>query len=235
MVYIKIFLIQYELKYIWNRFSSVQLLSRVRLFATPRTTARQASLPIANSRSLFKLKSIESVIPSNHLILCRPLLLPPSICPSIRVFWNESVLCIRWPKYWRFGFSISPSNEYSGLISFRMDWFGLLPVQGPLKRLLQHHSSKALECKVEQKCQKSWSKEEILKVAAIPLRMAEFQIITLRTFHYFPLLLLLLLLSHFSRFQLCVTPWTATHQAPMSMKFSRQEYWSGLPFPSPFA
>ena len=108
---------------------------------TPRTGAHQASLSITNSQSLLKLMSIESVMPSNHLILYCPLLLLPSVFPSIRVFSNELVLCIRWPKYW--SFSISPSNEYSGLISFRMDWLGLLAVQGTLKSLLQHHSSKA--------------------------------------------------------------------------------------------
>ena len=124
-------------------FSSVQLLRRVRLFATPWTAARQVSLSINNSWSLLKLMSIELVMPSNHLILCRPLLLPPSIFSSIRVFSNESVFHIRWPKYWSFSFSISPSNEYSGLISFRMDWLDLLAVQGTLKTLLQHHSSKA--------------------------------------------------------------------------------------------
>ena len=123
--------------------SSVQLLSRVRLFATPWTAACQASLSITNSRSLLKLMSIESVMPSNHLILCHPLLLPPSICPHIKVFSSEAVLCIRWPKYWSFSFSISPSNEYSGLISFRMDWLDLLTVQGTLESLLQHYSSKA--------------------------------------------------------------------------------------------
>ena len=110
---------------------------------TPWTTACQASLSITNSLSLLKLMSIELVTPSNHLILCRPLLLLPSIFPSIRVFANESVLRIRWPKYWSFSFSISPSNEYSGLISFRIDWFDLFAVQGTLKSLLQHHSSKA--------------------------------------------------------------------------------------------
>ena len=124
-------------------FSSVQLLSHIRLFATPWTTARQASLSTTNSWSLPKLMSIEAVMPSSHLILCRPLLLPPSIFPSIKVFSNESVLCSRWPKYWSFSFSISPSNEYSGLISFRRDWLDLLVVQGTLKSLLQHHSSKA--------------------------------------------------------------------------------------------
>ena len=112
--------------------SSVQLLSRVWRFATPWTTAHQASLSITNSRRLLKLMSIASVMPSNHLILCRPLLLLPSIFPSLRVFSNESVLHIRWPKYWSFSFSISPSNEYSGLISFRMDWLDLLAIQGTL-------------------------------------------------------------------------------------------------------
>ena len=115
------------------KFSSVQSLSRVWLFVTPWTAAHQASLSITNSWSLLKLMSIESVMPSNHLILCRPLLLLPSIFPSIRVFSNESLLCIRWPKYWSFSFSISPSNEYSGLISFRIDWFYLLAVQETLR------------------------------------------------------------------------------------------------------
>ena len=121
----------------------VQSLSRVRLFATPWTAAHQASLSITNSQSLLKLMSIELVMPSNHLILCRPLLLLPSIFPSLRVFSIESVLLIRWPKYWSFSFSISPSNEYSGLFSFRTNWLDLLAVQGTLKSLLQHHSSKA--------------------------------------------------------------------------------------------
>ena len=123
-----------------DQFSSVQLLSRVRLFATPWTAARQASLSKTNSQSSLKLTS---VMPSSHLILCRPLLLLPPIPPSIRVFSNESTLHMRWPKYWSFSFSISPSNEHSGLISFRMDWLDLLAVQGTLKSLLQHHSSKA--------------------------------------------------------------------------------------------
>ena len=125
------------------QFSSVQSLSRGGLFVTPWTAARQVFLSITNSQSLLKLMAIKSVIPSNHLILCHPLLLLPSTFPSIRVFSNESVLCMRWPKYWSFSFSISPSNEYSGLISFRMDWLDLLAVQGTLKSLLQHHSSKA--------------------------------------------------------------------------------------------
>ena len=122
---------------------SVQSLSYVWLFATPWTAARQASLSITNSQSLLKLMSIESVMPSHHLFLCHPLLLLCSIFPSIRVFSNESVLHIRWPKYWSLSFSITPSNEYSGLIFFRMDWLDLLAVQGTLKSLLQHHSSKA--------------------------------------------------------------------------------------------
>ena len=122
---------------------SVQSLSCVRLFATPRTAAHQASLSITNSRSLLKLMSIASVMPSNHLIFCHPFLLLPSIFPSIRVFSNESVLHIRWPQYWSFSFSISPSNEYSWLSSFRIDWLDLLAVQGSLKSLLQHNSSKA--------------------------------------------------------------------------------------------
>ena len=123
--------------------SSVPSLSRVRLFVTSWTAARQASLSITNSRSLLKLMPIESVMPYNHLTLCRPLLLPPSIFPSIRGFSNESVLPIRWPKYWSFSFSISHSNEYSGLISFRIDWLDLLAAQGTLRSLLQYHSSKA--------------------------------------------------------------------------------------------
>ena len=130
------------------QFSSVQLLSHIQLFVTPRTAAHQASLSITNSRSLLKLTSIESGMPSNHLIFCHPHLLLPSIFPSIRVFSSESVLCIRWPEYWSFRFSISPPTEYSGLISFRMDWLNLLAVQETLKNILQHHSSKAsiLQC-----------------------------------------------------------------------------------------
>ena len=128
---------------IFLQFSSVQSLGHIRLFATPWTVACQVSLSITNSWSLLKLMSIESVMPSNHHILCCSLFLPPSIFLSIRVFSNESVLCIRWPKYWSFSFNISPSNEYSGLISFRMDWLNLLAVQGSLKSLLQHHSVQA--------------------------------------------------------------------------------------------
>ena len=126
-----------------HQFSSVQLLSCVRLFATPWIAAYQASLSITNSRSSLRVASIESVMPSNHLILCRPLLLLPPIPPSIRVFSNESILRMRWPKYWSFSVSIIPSKEIPGLISFKMDWLDLLAVQGTLKSLLQHHSSKA--------------------------------------------------------------------------------------------
>ena len=132
-----------------ERVAVVQLLSHVEFFATLWTTACQASLSITNSRSLLKPMFIESVMPSNHVILCHPLLLP-SIFAIIRIFSNESALCIRWPKNWSFSFSINPSNEYSGLISFRMDWFDLLAVQGTLKSLLQYHSSKAsiLRCSI---------------------------------------------------------------------------------------
>ena len=135
----------YTLIHIYIYISSVQSLSHIQLFSTPWTAVHEASLSIANDHSLQKLMSIKSVMPSNHLNLCRPLLLPPSILPSIRVFSSESVLLIRQPKYWSFSFSISPSNEYSGLISFRMDLLDLLAVQGTwtLKSLLQHHSSKA--------------------------------------------------------------------------------------------
>ena len=132
-----------ELKSLDISFSSVQSLSRVPFFVTPWTAARQPFRSITNSQSLPKLMSIESVMPSNHLILCRPLLLLPSIFLSIRIFSNESALGIRWPKYWSFSFNIIPSNEYQGLISFRKDWLDLLAVQGTLKSLVQHHSSKA--------------------------------------------------------------------------------------------
>ena len=139
------------MKFLWSlkffqrdhQFSSVQLLSRVQLFATPWIAARQASLSITNSQSLLKLMSIKSVMPSSHLILYRPLLLLPPVPPSIRAFSNESTLRMRWPNYWSFSFSISSSNEHPELISFRMDWLDLLAVQGTLKSLLQHHTSKA--------------------------------------------------------------------------------------------
>ena len=139
----KIILKTFLLKSRYLQFSSVQLVSCVQIFATPWIAARQASLSITNSRSSLKLASIESVMPFSHLILCRPLLLPPPIPPSIRVFSNESTLYTRWPKYWSFSFSIIPSKEIPGLISFRMGWLDLLAVQGTLKSLLQHHTSKA--------------------------------------------------------------------------------------------
>ena len=129
--------------YIAHQIRSNQSLSRVRLFATPWIAARQASLSITNSRCSVRLMSIESVMPSSHLILCRPLLLLPPMPPSIRVFSSESALCMRWPKYWSYSFSIIPSKEIPGLISFRKDWLDLLAVQGALKSLFQHHSSKA--------------------------------------------------------------------------------------------
>ena len=156
-------------------FSSVQSLSCVRLFVTPWTAACQASLSITNSQSLLKLMSIESVRPSNHLILCRPLL-PPSIFPRVRVFSSESVLCIRWPKYWSFSFSISPFNEYSGLVSFRMDWFNLLAVQGTLKSLLQHHSSKAsiLPCSAFFIVQLSHPYKTTGKIIALTRRLQQY-------------------------------------------------------------
>ena len=138
------------------QFSSVQLFSPIQLFATPWTAARQASLSISNSGSPPKHMSIESVMPSNHLILCCHLLLLPSIFPCIRVFSSESVLRMRWPKYWSFCFNISPSHEYLGLISFRMDWFDLLAVQGTLKSLLQHHSSKPSILRPSALCLRKW-------------------------------------------------------------------------------
>ena len=169
--------------------------------------AHQTSLSITNSQSSLKLMSIESVMPSNHLILCPTLLLLPPITPSIRVFSSESVLRIRWPKYCSFSFSISPYNAYSELISFRIDWLDLFAGQRTLKSLLQHHSSKA----------------SILWCSA-------FFIVQ----HSHPyMLLLLLLLSRFSRVRLCATPQTADHQTSPSVGFSRKEHWSGLPFPSP--
>ena len=140
------------LNWMYLQFSSVQSFSRVWLFATPWTAAHHASVSITNSRSLLKLMYIESVMPSNHLILCWPLLLPPSTFPNISVFSNESALCIRWPKYWSFSFNISPSNEHSGLISFRMDWLDLLAVQGTLRSLLELSNDMELIRSVAQSC-----------------------------------------------------------------------------------
>ena len=210
------------------QFNSVQLLSRVRLFAIPWTAAHQASLSITNSQNLLKLVSIESMMPSNHLILCHPLLLLPSIIPSIRVFSNESVIGIRWPKYWSFNFNISPSNEYSGLISFRIDWLDLLAVQGTLKSLLQHRSSKV----------------SILQHSAFFMVQLSHPYVTTgktialirRTFVGKVMSLLFNMLSAKS-LQLCPTlrphRWQPTRLLPPSMGFSRQEYWSGFPLPSP--
>ena len=150
-------------------FGSVQSLSRVRLFATPWSAACQASLSITNSRSLLKFMPIKSMVPSSHLILCCPLLLLPPIPPSIRVFSNESTLRMRWPKYWSFSFSINPSNEHLGLISFRMDWLDLLADQGTLKNLLQHYSSKAsiFQCSAFFKVQLSHPYTTIGKTIAL--------------------------------------------------------------------
>ena len=139
-------------------------LSHVRLFVSPWTAARQASLPNTNSQSPPKLMSIESVMPSSHLTLCLPLLLPPSVFPSIRVFSNESALHIMWPKYWSFSFNMSPSNEHPGLISFRMDWLNPFAVQGTLKSLLQHHSSKALQIATLFAIARSWKQTKCLSI-----------------------------------------------------------------------
>ena len=152
---------------------------------------------------------IESVMPSNHLVLCFPLLLLPSISPSIMVFFNESALCIMWPKYWSFGFSISPSNEHSRLISFRFNWVNLFAVQGTLKHLLQHHSSKVSVL---------WCSAFFMVLKYIFFSNAWKWKVKVKS------------LSHV---RFLVTPWTTAHQAPPSMGFSRQEYWSGLPLPSP--
>ena len=174
---------------------SVQLLRPVQLFVTRWTAGHQASLPITNSQILLKFMSIELVMPSNHLVLCHPLLLPPSIFLSIMVFSNKPVLHIWWPKYWSFSFSISPSNEYSVLISFRISCFDL-PVQGTLKSLLQHHNSKA----------------SVLRLSAFfMVQLSQPYMTTGKT----------IALTTWA------TPWTVACQAPLSMEFSRPEYWSG--------
>ena len=157
-----------------NHFSSVQSLSRVWFFATPWIAARQASLSITNSWSSLRLTSIESVMPSSHLILCRPLLLLPPISPSIRVFSNESTLRMRWPKYWSFSFNIIPSKEIPGLISFRMDWLDLLAVQETLKSLLQHHSSKASRARSSKQDKRQQQPIGVLSIAPSP-KIAPFQ------------------------------------------------------------
>ena len=174
-----------------SHISSVQSLSCVRLFATPWIAAHQATLSITISRSSLKLMSIESVMPSSHLILSHHLFLLPPIPPSIRVFYNESTLHMRWPKYWSFSFSIIPSKEHPGLISFRMDWLDLLEVQGTLKNLLQHHSSKAYRRAIKPMYHDYWA-------CALELRNHDYWV------HVLPLLLLLL--SRFSRVWLCATP-----------------------------
>ena len=172
---------QYSPWYLIYSCPSVQLLSYVQLFVTPWTATRQASLSITNSRSPPKPMSIESVMPSNHLILCHSLPLPPSIVPSIRVFSNESVLCIRWTKYWSFSFNISPCSEHPGLITFRMDWLDLLAVQWTLKSLLQHHSSKAsiLQCSAFITVQHSHPYMTIWKTIALTRRTFVGKVMTL--------------------------------------------------------
>ena len=214
------------------KFTSVQSLSCVRLFVNTWTAAHQASLSITSFWSPPKPISIESVMPSNHLIFYHPLLLLPSIFPSIRVFSNESALCIRWPKYWSFSFNIRPSNEHPGLISFRMDWLDVLAVQGTLKSLIQHHSSKAsiLWHSAFFIVQLSHPYMTTGKTTALTRWTFVGKVMSLILIFY---LLLLILLSRFSRVRLCATPWTAAYQASPSVRFSRQEHWSGLPFPSP--
>ena len=186
-----------------HQFSSVQLLSRVRLFTTPWIAARQASLSITSSCGSLKLTSIEMVMPSSHLILCRPLLLLHPIPPSIRVFSNKSTLCMRWPKYWSFSFSIIPSKEHPGLISFRMDWLDFLAVQGTLKSLFQHHSSKVsvLRCSAFFTVQASHPYMTTGKTIALTRRTFVGKVMSL-LFN----MLLLLLLSRFSRVRLSSTP-----------------------------
>ena len=208
------------------QFSSVQSLSHVRLFATPWIAARQAFLFITISQSSLRLTSIESVMPSSHLILCHPLLLLPPIPPSIRVFSNESTLLMRWPKYQSFSSSIIPPKEIPGLISFRMDWLDLLAVQGTLKSLLQLHSSKASTVFTLYVGTHRTFPKSAIHALQQNKSFNKFQKIKSPQ-NVYPLLLLLL--SCFSHVWLCVTPWTAACQAPLLMEFSRQEYYSGLP------
>ena len=236
-----------------NQFS-VQFSSVTQLYPTLcNPAARQASLSITSSQSLLKLLSIELVMPSNHLILCRPLLLLPSIFHSIRGFSSESVLRIRWPKCWSFSFSISPSNEYSGLISFRIDWFDLLAVQGTLKSLLQRHSSMVsiLQCAAFFMVQLSHpyvatAAAESLQswptlcdpIDGSPPRSPVPGTIQARTLEWVAISFSnawkwKVKVKSLGRVWLLATPWTAAHQAPPSMGFSRQEYWSGVPLPSP--
>ena len=195
-------------------------------------------LSITNSRSLLKLMSITLVMPSNHLILCHPLLLLPSTFPSSSGFSNSSALRIRWPKYWSFSFNISPSNEHPGLISSRMDWLDLLAVQGTLKSLLQHHSSKAsiLRCSGFFIAQLSHPYMTAGKTIALTRRTFGGKVMSL-LFNMLSRLVVTFLprskVKSFSCVRLFVTPWTVAYQAPWSVGFSRQEYWSGLPFPFP--
>ena len=215
------------------QFSSLRSLSYVWLFATPWTTACQASLSITNSQSLPKPLSIESVMPSNHLILCHPLLLLPSIFPRIMLFSNESTLHIRWPKYWSFSFNISPSNEHPGLISFRMDWVDLLAGQGTLKSLLQHHSSKAsvFWCSAFFTVQLSHPYMTTGKTIALTRYTFVDKVMSL-LFN----ILSRLVLTFLPRSKPCpilCDPMAVVHQAPLSVGFSRQDYWSGLPCPPP--
>ena len=202
--------------YLNIQFRSVQSLSRVRLFATPWITVHQASLSITNSRSSLRLTSIESVMPSSNLILCRPLLLLPPIPPSIRVFSNESTIRMRWPKYWSFSFSIIPSKEHPGLICFRMDWLDFLAVQGTLKSLLQHQRSKASILRHSSFFIVQLSHPYMTTGKTIAL-----------TRWIFVGKVMSLLFNSFSRVQLFVTPWTVACHASLSMGFSRQEYWRG--------
>ena len=194
-----------------QRYCSVQKLSCVQFFPTPRNAAHQASLSITNSQTLLKLMSIKLVMTSNHLIFCRPLLLLSSVFPSIRVFSSESVLCIRWPKYWSFSFSISPSSEYSGLISFRMEWLDLLAVQGTLKCLLQHHSLKALIL---------WLSAFFMVQLSCPyLTTGKIIALTIQTFvgkisYDVYIYIIVKLLSHGRLF---ATPWTVACQSPLSI------------------
>ena len=230
------------------QFSSLQSLSRVWLFVTPWIAARQASLSITNSQSLLKLMSIESMMPSSNLILCRPLLLLPPIPPSIRVFSNESTLSMRWPKYWSFSFSIIPSKEIPGLISFRMDWLHLLAVQGTLKSLLQHHSSKAsiLRCSAFFTVQLSHPYMTTGKTIALSAAAAAKSlqscptlcdpidrsppgspvpgILQARTLEWVAISFSKawkwkVEVKSLSRARLLATPWTAAYQAPPSMDF----------------
>ena len=226
--------------YCLHQFSSVQSLSRVQLFATPWIAAHQASLSITNSQSSLKLMSSKTMIPSSHLILCHPQLLLPPIPPSIKsLFQGVNPFRMRWPKRWSFSFSISPSNEHPGLISFRIDWLGLLEVQGTLKSLLQHHSSKAsiLRHSAFFVAQISHPYMTNGKTISLPRRTYVGKVISL-LFNMLSRLVITLPPSSkwkWSRsvMSYSVTPWTVAYQAPPSMGFSRQEYWSGLPFPSP--